>query len=184
MNKLKQINGFTIAELLVVVTIIGILVAVSIPIFTSQLNKVREAADLANERAAKAAALADFYVNGYDIKSGGPLNGHFYQYEYDARTGQVILQIDENIDKIKRIQPYGHKYKLTKKDPTRMISGWTVFKNNYSSNGYSYYNVGDTVDNSKMIVTVYIYYDSNNTLATVEWWIDPSSANFNNDSGG
>jgi prepilin-type N-terminal cleavage/methylation domain-containing protein len=68
MNKLKQINGFTIAELLVVVTIIGILVAVSIPIFTSQLNKVREAADLANERAAKAAALADFYVNGYDIK--------------------------------------------------------------------------------------------------------------------
>jgi hypothetical protein len=109
---------------------------------------------------------------------------NFYQYEYDARTGQVILQIDENIDKIKRIQPYGHKYKLTKKDPTRMISGWTVFKNNYSSNGYSYYNVGDTVDNSKMIVTVYIYYDSNNTLATVEWWIDPSSANFNNDSGG
>jgi prepilin-type N-terminal cleavage/methylation domain-containing protein len=127
MNKLKQINGFTIAELLVVVTIIGILVAVSIPIFTSQLNKVREAADLANERAAKAAALADFYVNGYDIKSGGPLNGHFYQYEYDARTGQVILQIDENIDKIKRIQPYGHKYKLTKKDPTRMISGWCLF---------------------------------------------------------
>ena len=52
----KKLNkkGFTLAELLVVVAIIGVLVAVSIPIFTSQLEKAREATDLANLRAAYA----------------------------------------------------------------------------------------------------------------------------------
>ena len=52
----KKLNkkGFTLAELLVVVAIIGVLVAISIPIFTAQLEKSREAVDLANLRAAYA----------------------------------------------------------------------------------------------------------------------------------
>ena len=52
----KKLNkkGFTLAELLVVVAIIGVLVAVSIPIFTSQLEKAKEATDLANIRSAYA----------------------------------------------------------------------------------------------------------------------------------
>lgn len=52
----KKLNkkGFTLAELLVVVAIIGVLVAISIPIFTSQLEKAREATDLANIRSAYA----------------------------------------------------------------------------------------------------------------------------------
>ena len=53
----KNEKGFTLAELLIVVAIIGVLVAISIPIFTSQLEKAREATDLANLRAAKAEAV-------------------------------------------------------------------------------------------------------------------------------
>ena len=49
-------KGFTLAELLIVVAIIGVLVAVSIPIFTAQLSKARLATNQANARAAKAAA--------------------------------------------------------------------------------------------------------------------------------
>lgn len=45
-------NGFTLAELLIVVAIIAVLVAISIPIFTSQLEKAREAVDLSNVRSA------------------------------------------------------------------------------------------------------------------------------------
>lgn len=54
----------------------GVLVAVSIPIFTSQLEKAREATDLANLRAAYAEAVAgyledDAYTGGwYDIGTG------------------------------------------------------------------------------------------------------------------
>ena len=46
--KQQKQRGFTLAELLVVIAIIGILTAISIPIFTSQLEKSREATDMAN----------------------------------------------------------------------------------------------------------------------------------------
>ena len=60
LTKIRNRKGFTLAELLIVVAIIGVLVAISIPIFTAQLEKAREATDLANMRAAKAAAVAEY----------------------------------------------------------------------------------------------------------------------------
>ena len=47
----KNKKGFTLAEMLIVVAIIAVLVAISIPIFTSQLEKSREAVDAAYIRA-------------------------------------------------------------------------------------------------------------------------------------
>lgn len=49
-------KGFTLAELLIVVAIIAVLVAIAIPVFTTQLEKAREATDAANLRAAYAEA--------------------------------------------------------------------------------------------------------------------------------
>lgn len=46
----KSKKGFTLPELLIVVAIIAVLVAISIPVFNSQLEKSREATDLANVR--------------------------------------------------------------------------------------------------------------------------------------
>ena len=57
-KKLKERKGFTMAELLIVVAIIAVLVAVSIPVFTANLEKSRQAADAANIRAAYAEAAA------------------------------------------------------------------------------------------------------------------------------
>ena len=57
----KNKSGFTLAELLVVVAIIGILVAISIPIFTAQRAKAVRATNQANIRAAKAMALNELY---------------------------------------------------------------------------------------------------------------------------
>ena len=76
-NKANNKKGFTLAELLIVVAIIGILVAISFPIFTSQLDKSRKATDDANLRAAKSAAsvlVLDESTNNkgyyYDVKKG------------------------------------------------------------------------------------------------------------------
>ena len=56
----KNTKGFTLPELLIVVAIIAVLVAISIPVFTSQLHKAIVAADWANVRAYYAELQYDF----------------------------------------------------------------------------------------------------------------------------
>jgi len=59
---LKKNNnkGFTLAELLIVVAIIAVLVAVAIPVFTTQLEKSRDTTSFANIRSAYAEAQAAY----------------------------------------------------------------------------------------------------------------------------
>ena len=52
-------KGFTLAELLIVVAIIAVLTAIAIPVFTTQLEKAREATDMANLRSAYAECTAE-----------------------------------------------------------------------------------------------------------------------------
>lgn len=75
---LKKMNkkGFTLAELLIVVAIIAVLVAISIPIFTAQLEKSRDAVTLSNVRAAYAEAQSAYLTGSGDgsnveISNGG-----------------------------------------------------------------------------------------------------------------
>jgi prepilin-type N-terminal cleavage/methylation domain-containing protein len=65
--KRKLNKGFTLAELLIVVAIIGVLVAISIPIFTSQLEKAREATDAANIRSQYAEVMTEAITDGGDV---------------------------------------------------------------------------------------------------------------------
>ena len=74
-------KGFTLAELLVVVAIVGILVAISIPVFTAQLSKARKATNQANLRAAKAEYLTDGDV------SVSTNDGKAVYYTYDISAG-------------------------------------------------------------------------------------------------
>ena len=64
-------KGFTLAELLIVVAIIAVLVAIGIPIFTSQLEKSREAADAANIRSQYAQVMAEAITSGIDVNIDG-----------------------------------------------------------------------------------------------------------------
>lgn len=57
-------KGFTLAELLIVVAIVAVLVAIAIPVFTSQLHNARVAADVANVRAYYAELQSDYIATG------------------------------------------------------------------------------------------------------------------------
>ena len=63
---MKQNNkkGFTLAELLIVVAIIAVLTAIAIPVFTAQLEKSREATDIANVRSAYAEVVTNYLAGG------------------------------------------------------------------------------------------------------------------------
>lgn len=82
----KSREGFTLAELLIVVAIIAVLVAVAIPVFGSQLEKSREAADLANVRAAYAEVLTEANMGIYNE----PVTVKLKQKQYDWQSADVI----------------------------------------------------------------------------------------------
>ena len=82
-------NGFTLAELLIVVTIIGVLVGVSIPVFNSQLDKAKIAVDQSNVRNAKSVAMAEWISDGMPSVWG--------PYYYDAGSGQMKESASEVI---------------------------------------------------------------------------------------
>lgn len=95
----KNKKGFTLAELLIVVAIVGVLVAISIPIFHAQLRKARLAVNQANGRAAfsaaEAAYLEDMEKYG-TAASNSNTHGRFENYDtvtytYFTEAGKGIL---------------------------------------------------------------------------------------------
>ena len=86
MKKRNNKKGFTLAELLIVVAIIGVLVAISFPIFAGKMEKARIATDKANIRAAKAAATATYMLNEGDENSD-----ELKKVYFDAEKGVMTV---------------------------------------------------------------------------------------------
>ncbi len=79
-------KGFTLMEMLIVVAIIGVLVAISIPVFTSKLDDAKKAADDANMRTAKA-VYAVYLLNTNSISGDTGISGNDTYY-FNASTGK------------------------------------------------------------------------------------------------
>lgn len=94
MRKLKKQNGFTLVEMLIVVAIIAILIAVSIPMVGSALERSRVAVDQANERDAIGLATANYLTQGKEwlaseaIKKGDKLELYYYVMP-DSQQGVI-----------------------------------------------------------------------------------------------
>ena len=78
------------------VAIIGVLVAISIPIFTAQLKKARLDTNKANARSALSAAMAEFIDAPEDAKVDTIAHGNKHMYfRYDTATGKcTYLRVD------------------------------------------------------------------------------------------
>ena len=89
----KNNKGFTLAELLIVVAIIAVLVAIAIPVFTTQLEKSREATDIANVRSAYAQVVANYITNA-DSAYSMTVTPKQTQESWQGEQGVLMTQID------------------------------------------------------------------------------------------
>ncbi len=87
-EKLKKQGGFTLVEMLIVVAIIAILVAVSIPIVSYSIESTKHSTDAANERAAKAEMLLIALASDADATTETIEDGK--AYVYDAGKGKLL----------------------------------------------------------------------------------------------
>ena len=131
----KNQHGFTLAELLVVIAIVGILVAISIPIFTAQRKKAVIAANQANVRAAKAAAVAMLYGSKESLE----------RYEYNVKEGKIVCQAEGENAHIeyaqgsgtKKVNDLGQEYRKTAMEAKTPCTDILVYIGNPAANPYA-----------------------------------------------
>ena len=100
-KKMKKQGGFTLVEMLIVVAIIAILIAVSIPLVSTALEKAREATDAANERSFKA-ELTIAYLSGLKVGADDFVVGN--AYVYDAANGSIATTVSDGYGKSTEIE--------------------------------------------------------------------------------
>lgn len=158
-DKITKKNGFTMSELLIVVAIIAVLVAVAIPIFNKQLEKSREAYDVATMR--QAASLAsEFYYAGVVDQSSAEANGLKWWDNHNVNQNNAAGVYDPSTGKFlplesKKAKAYG--------------------KGTATSSGKTYIFNGDReiykpdADYTKAVCMVSIYPTGNNKHIDVYW---------------
>ena len=92
-EKLQRHGGFTLVEMLIVVAIIAILVAISIPMVSSSLEKAREAVDQANLR--DAIALGNIQYLSGEIDASTVEQTRYYHVDSKTHQGNLTETKDE-----------------------------------------------------------------------------------------
>ncbi len=184
MNKNKRTKGFTLAELLIVVAIIGVLVGISIPIFTNQLERSRDAVSVANIRSAYALAMSEYITCRItDSHTDNLVHSHLIKDESGTRTinfrnGRIVQICIFNVEiKSKKNNDWsGLGASLPFHDTMKPgvygdsgISGttrWVVFNFDDYGNGQGSSNTGENwndIDVNGSVTSVEIVYGDNNS---------------------
>ena len=92
---MKNSKGFTLMEMLIVVAIIAILVAIMIPTLTTQLERARETADLANIRAAYAEASVTALTEDKPGQATVTMTQHTAEFKYITAPDYLTTNSDD-----------------------------------------------------------------------------------------
>lgn len=95
-RKERDEQGFTLAELLIVVAIIAVLIAIAIPVFTTQLERSREATDLSNVRSAYAEAVAEYLSMGANTETSATASAQQKQPDWQMGESNAVLKTRVN----------------------------------------------------------------------------------------
>lgn len=106
-EKLRKNGGFTLVEMLIVVAIIAILIAVSIPMVGGALERAREATDQANERAAIGAAETKFLASIGEpaTLADGSANPNYVKWDATKKTATFYYQVKNSSGSLTQDEP-------------------------------------------------------------------------------
>lgn len=106
-EKLQKKGGFTLVEMLIVVAIIAILIAVSLPLVSSNLEKAREAVDDANRRSALSLGMTYYLTNQDDEEINGTTGKEMYYSVDQGDNDNEASYQGTLVDKSDGLKPYG-----------------------------------------------------------------------------
>lgn len=98
----KNNKGFTLAELLIVVAIIGVLIAIAVPTFSTQLKNAKLAADVSNVRAAYSEAIATDLASGtpsYNITINEAVATNGSEVTWNSTNKQITVELETGYSK-------------------------------------------------------------------------------------
>ena len=98
LKKLTNKKGFTLMEMLIVVAIIAVLVAIAIPTFNGALTKSKEAADVANIRAAYAEYQVQAIGGDANVTFNKPALNYDNKYTFTDSTKTITYAADKLSD--------------------------------------------------------------------------------------
>lgn len=92
-RRLKQQDGFTLMELMIVVVILGVLTGIAVPTYTGIVDRARDAADAANVQALNNATRM-YDIQG-DQRFSVTLGEQSLSIAIDSE-GEVIIELDDD----------------------------------------------------------------------------------------
>ena len=153
-------KGFTLAELLIVVAIIGVLVAIAIPIFNIQLEKSREAYDIYTMRQAASLAV-EYYYEGVSDEASAAAHGLKWWKNNGGDQANAAGVYNPETGKFLPIQSTASTFVYGKGTKT---DGGTNFKWDDNRTAYK-----PDLDYRNAVVMIAIYPTGNNKHIDVYW---------------
>ena len=164
-------RGFTLVELLIVIAIIAVLVAIAIPLVNTQLEKSREAYDIATMRQAASAAV-DLYYAGITDSASAAEAGLSWSNAGGKERNNAYGAYDPNTSKI-----YPSRSSLPKSSTTygrgTALDGGTSFVLGNENGAYK-----ADEDYTKAVVMVSIYPNASRPYVVVYWKNNSGNTNY------